>query len=271
MIDIGLNLTSKRFKNKQELVRNALRKGVKGFILTGTSLAESYKACELANELADCARFTAGYHPHNAKYWDADSFQELTELAQHPLCVAVGECGLDYDLDRMFSSKEEQQLAFTQQLEIAVNLQKPVFLHLRSALTETGTQEILADFKRIVAPFIAQGLTGVVHCFTDSPEMAKAVLDLGFYLGITGWLTDKKRGGALREAMPLIPLERILIETDAPYLLPHNLPERPKDKTNKPEYLPYVLEAVAQNKGLTPAELEQITNDNVQRLFGVCF
>ncbi|MFT0212185.1 TatD family hydrolase [Pseudomonas sp. F1_0610] len=271
MIDIGLNLASKRFKNKHELIRKALKEGVKGFILTGTSLEESKKVCQLADELSDCARFTAGFHPHNAKYWDAKAAEQLTGLIEHPLCVAVGECGLDYDLDRMFSSKEEQHLAFQAQLELAIQHNKPVFLHLRSALTKTGTQEILEDFKRIAQPYIEQGLKGVVHCFTDNTYMARELLALGFYLGITGWLTDQKRGADLRRAVELIPLDRLLIETDAPYLLPHNLPERPKDKTNKPEYLPYVLQAVAQSKRVTPEQLETITNDNVEQLFGVRF
>lgn len=271
MIDIGLNLASKRFKNKQELIQNALNQGVTGFILTGTSLAESKKVAQLADEFSSCARFTAGFHPHNAKDWNAQSAQELKDLIEHPLCVAVGECGLDYDLDRMFSSKEEQQLAFDAQLALAIAHNKPAFLHVRSATTRAGTQEILDDFKRIIQPYLAQGLKGVVHCFTDNTYMARELLGMGFYLGITGWLTDQKRGADLRRAVELIPQDRLMIETDAPYLLPHNLPERPQDKMNKPEYLPYVLKAVAQARRLSEAQLASITDDNVDALFGVRF
>jgi TatD DNase family protein len=201
-------------------------------------------------------RCTAGVHPHHAADLDAAQLQAIAELAQRPEVVAVGECGLDYF--RNFSPREAQLKAFTEQLELAVQLRKPVFLHQRDAHE---------DFLAVLRRYRQQLVGGVAHCFTAGIDEARAYLEMDLHIGITGWICDERRGHHLREVVKHIPADRLLIETDAPYLLPRDLQPKPQTRRNEPMYLPHVLMALAEARGESVDKLAEVTTDNALRLF----
>ena len=175
---------------------------------------------------------------------------------RHAEVVAVGECGLDYF--RNFSPRDAQLEAFAKQLELAADVGKPVFLHQRDAHT---------DFMQVMHRYRARLAGGVAHCFTAGMDEARAYLDLDLYIGITGWICDERRGHHLREVVKHIPAERLLIETDAPYLLPRDLQPKPQHRRNEPMYLPHVLAAIAQARGEAVEQLAEVTTENALRLF----
>lgn len=264
MIDIGLNLASEQFnKDRDVIIKNALSKNVSGFILTGTSAKASEKVLDFSKKNSDIMRCTAGVHPHDAKSWK-DSKSTIEKLIENTLVVSVGECGLDYD--RMYSTKEEQQLAFKEQLDLALKFEKPVFLHVRNAPEKE--KEIMADFLKIFKPYHEKGVRGIVHCFTGSSRMLQTFISLGLYIGITGWVCDDKRGKDLQNLIRYIPNDKLMIETDAPYLTPKNMPKDLYQRRNEPAFLGYVLEKVSELKRIDRDKLEEITNKNVKELFG---
>jgi TatD DNase family protein len=254
LIDIGVNFHSSQLKGLAgELLQRAKEAGVSNVLATGTSLASSKQAVALTKQ-HDSVRATAGVHPHTAKDYDADTHAALQVLWVLPEVVAVGECGLDYN--RMFSTKEAQRHAFEQQLRAAVEHRKPLFLHCRDAFD---------DFHAMLKDAAAQGVHGVVHCFTDGAKEAEAYLELGFDIGVTGWVTDLARGQALRDAVKTIPLERLHLETDAPYLRPRNAKKtRPY---NEPALLPYVAQEIAALKKVSVDEVVRVTQKNSRDLF----
>lgn len=255
-IDIGVNFHSSQLRGLgAELIRRATAAGVTQILATGTSLAASRLALDFA-----CAHehvwATAGVHPHDAKSWDAATLAALEPLWAHEHVVAVGECGLDYD--RMFSPMDAQRRAFEAQIAAAVRTAKPLFLHCRDAFD---------DFHAMLRDAQAAGAHGVVHCFTGAAAEAEAWLALGFDVGITGWVTDAARGGELRDALRVIPLDRLHLETDAPYLRPKNAGKtRPY---NEPALLPFVARAVAELKGVDVAVVAEHAARNSRRLFGL--
>ena len=170
--------------------------------------------------------------------------------------MAIGECGLDYN--RNFSTPQAQRIAFEQQLSMAVETRKPLFLHCRDAFT---------DFHDMLTPVVAAGARGVVHCFTGNRAEAEAFLAMGLDIGITGWVTDLQRGQALREALPAIPLDRLHLETDAPYLFPKNAETRRRH--NEPANLPWVAASVAELLGCDIDEIIQTCSSNSRRMFGL--
>jgi len=172
--------------------------------------------------------------------------------------VAVGECGLDYFRD--FSPRDAQRAAFRAQLELAAAVQKPVFLHQRDSH---------ADFVEILAPLRPQLIGGVAHCFTGGVDELAAYLDLGLYIGITGWICDERRGAALRATLPKIPLDRLLLETDAPYLLPRDLKPAPRNRRNEPAFLAHILERVAHGMDQPVEAVARASTANAVRLFNL--
>jgi TatD DNase family protein len=257
LIDIGLNLAHDSFDADREAVLSrAQHAGVERFIITGTSVADSAAACELASSLPDRLFATAGVHPHHADELDAAGLEALRDLSTRPDVVAVGECGLDFFRD--FAPRPAQESAFEAQLELAADVDLPVFLHQRDAHER---------FLALLAPRRTKLAGGVAHCFTGGTEELAAYLDLDLYIGITGWLCDERRGQALREAVPRIPLDRLLIETDAPYLLPRDLPEKPRSRRNEPCYLPHILTRIAALRSETLEQLAEATRVNSERLF----
>ncbi|MCG5046587.1 3'-5' ssDNA/RNA exonuclease TatD [Enterobacteriaceae bacterium 155047] len=260
MFDIGLNLTSAQFSHdRDEVVARAFSAGVKGLLLTGTNLHESEQAQTLAKHYPHCWS-TAGVHPHDSSQWTEESADKLRALARQPEVVAIGECGLDFN--RNFSTPAEQEAAFSAQLALAAELGMPVFMHCRDAHER---------FMALLEPWLDKLPGAVLHCFTGSRSDALACLNRGLYLGITGWVCDERRGLELRELLPLIPADRLLFETDAPYLLARDMKPKPASRRNEPAYLGHIVERVAHWRGEEAQQLAAQTDDNVRRLFGITF
>lgn len=257
IIDIGCNLTSSRFSGQLErIIRDARSAGVIAQILTGTSIQSNEQALALANTYPDLYA-TAGFHPHHANDWYPHSHRlMLQSLGRETRCVAVGETGLDYF--RNLALPANQRKCFADQLDIAKTLQKPVFLHERHAYS---------DFAAMLTEALPELSAAVWHCFTGTRAQMEEMADCDLYFGITGWICDPKRGATLRETVRYIPDERLMLETDAPYLTPKTL--NPVPTVNEPQYLPEVLRVVAQSRQQSQAEIARITTDNAVRFFNL--
>ncbi|MDI3260824.1 MAG: TatD family hydrolase [Sinobacteraceae bacterium] len=259
MIDIGANLAHDSFDADREAVlARARAAGVEAIVVTGSNGASNEQALRLAREHPGFLYATAGLHPHHAAEWDETLAARIALLANEPEVVALGECGLDYF--RNYAPHQAQLRAFVAQLGLAVQAGKPVFLHQRDA--HADFLPILRDYRRALADC-------VVHCFTDSAQALEDYLALDCHIGITGWICDERRGLGLRELVRRIPAERLLLETDAPYLLPRTIAPPPKDRRNEPAYLPWVLRGVAQARGEDEVSLAAHTAANARRLFGL--
>ncbi|RMF99300.1 MAG: hydrolase TatD [Gammaproteobacteria bacterium] len=257
LIDIGVNLTHDSFApDRDAVIERAAGAGVRRLIVTGTSVAASEAALALSQARPGHLFATAGLHPHHASDWDAAAGMRLAELLAAPEVVAAGECGLDYF--RNYSSPAEQRRAFAAQLALAADCGKPVFLHQRDAFD---------DFIAVLREHLPALAGGVAHCFTGDHEQLQTCLELGLYIGITGWICDERRGQPLQAAVTALPSDRLLLETDAPYLLPRDLPERPRGRRNEPAFLPHILERLAVLMQLEPARLAAAATANTQRLF----
>jgi TatD DNase family protein len=258
LIDIGVNLTSKQFREDlPQVIERALSAGVDYMIVTGLTAPLSQAALELARAHPKALCSTAGVHPHNARGFDRHTQAQLRNLASSPEVVAVGECGLDYDRD--FSPRPDQRAAFEGQLELAIELEKPVFLHQRSAHD---------DFYRIMKNARPNLTGGVVHCFTGNAAELDCYLELGLCIGITGFVCDERRGTHLQELVGRIPSDRLMVETDAPFLLPRDL-KGVSGRRNEPAYLPHVAASVARFAGRAEADVRRDTTATAFRLFGL--
>ncbi|HYC22249.1 MAG TPA: TatD family hydrolase [Candidatus Bathyarchaeia archaeon] len=256
LVDTGANLTHSSFHEDREVVlARARAAGVETIIVTGTTLEESRAAAELAAR--DGLYATAGVHPHHARDCDAQTIPALRAIVgASPRVVAVGECGLDFN--RNYSPHPDQEKWFVAQAELAIELKKPLFLHSRDAFPRFS--QIVSDLKPDKA---------VAHCFTGTKQELHSYLDLGLYIGITGWICDERRGRHLHELVRDIPRERLLLETDAPYLTPRDLHPQPKARRNEPAFLPHILRTVARALGRPAAEVAAETTANAERLFGL--
>lgn len=257
MIDIGANLTSAAFDDdRDDVVARAVAEGVAAMVVTGTSVAGSRAAAALADGKRLFA--TAGVHPHDAGAaepgWDA----ALRTLAARPAVVAIGETGLDYY--RGYSPLEDQQRVFRRQAELAVETGLPLFVHDRDSAGDT--RRILADYRRDLSAC-------VIHCFTGTAEDLDGYLEDGYHIGITGWICDERRGKELAGLVDRIPAHRLMIETDAPYLLPRTMRPKPRSRRNEPAFLPWVARRVAECREEEQAAIEQRTHDNAARFFGL--
>lgn len=259
LIDIGANLTHASFDaDRAAVLERAAAAGVERLVVTGTTVAASRQALGLAHSRRGVLFATAGVHPHHAAELDADGVDALRALLDDEAVVAVGECGLDFF--RNFSPPDAQQRAFAAQLELAADTGLPVFLHQRDAHDAFVAQ--LGAARDTLSG-------GVAHCFTGGPAELADYLELGLHIGVTGWVCDERRGDALREALPRIPLDKLLLETDAPYLLPRDYRPAPKARRNEPALLAHVLERVAELVGRPADEVARITTANAERLFGL--
>jgi TatD DNase family protein len=255
LIDIGVNLAHDSFDaDRDAVLARALAAGVAQMVVTGSSAESTRRATELARAHRGTLFATAGVHPHHAADLTAEALPGLEAAAREPEVVAVGECGLDYFRD--FSPRDLQRRAFAWQLEIAARVGKPVFLHQRDAHE---------DFIAILREHSVRH--GVAHCFTGAERERDAYLALGLHIGITGWICDERRGLHLREVVKAIPGDRLMIETDAPYLLPRDLDPMPKSRRNEPKYLPHVAQALAAARGQTVEELVRGTTAATRNLF----
>jgi len=259
LIDIGANLAHDSFDDdRSEMMRRAGDAGVTTMIVTGSSDDSNVRAAELAEASPGTLFSTAGVHPHHASDFTDDSDARIRELALRDCVVAVGECGLDYFRD--FSPREAQLDAFRRQLDIARDTGLPVFLHQRDA------HDDFIDILESALPSLARA---VAHCFTGEHESLREYLALGLYIGITGWICDERRGKHLHDIVGIIPDDRLLIETDAPYLLPRTLRPKPKSRRNEPAYLPEILRVVAEARGQSEAHVARITRENAIRFFAL--
>lgn len=259
LIDIGCNLTHDSFdSDRDEVIANARAAGVVQMVVTGASEDGSPKAAELAVGHPGILFATAGVHPHHAGDFTADTESVLRELHARPEVVAVGECGLDYFRD--FSPRADQRRAFERQLELAVECGKPLFLHQRDAHE---------DFVAILKTFRDRIGDAVVHCFTDTREAMHAYLDLDCHIGITGWICDERRGLGLKEMVHEIPGDRLMLETDAPYLKPRSLKPRVRAHRNEPQWLPWIAGTVAALRGVAPETLAEQTTAAARAFFGL--
>ena len=259
-IDIGINLTNKQFAGEyDEVIDRAISAGVEQILLTGTSVRSSKEALALAKEYPETLFATAGIHPHDAKTMNAESIKILASLLKEKKVVAVGECGLDFDRD--FSPRPVQESCFHAQLSLAEEVQKPLFLHERAAFDSFIA--ILKEHSSLPE--------GVVHCFTGQLKEAKTYLEMGYYIGFTGAITDVRRFVALEEVVRYVPLDRMLIETDAPFMMPKNVPTRQlsyhQQRRNEPAFLPYVAQTIAHYKGVSLKAVADKTRENAEALF----
>lgn len=262
LTDIGVNLLNRQFQeDRQAVIDRAHRAGVTRMLITCTDLAESRLGQAFCQSNPEGFWCTAGVHPHHAKDVGPGWLEELAELAGQPCVRAVGETGLDFN--RNFSTPEQQLAVFDAQLKLAANTGKPVFVHDRDS--DGKTFELLSRYR--------EKLVGVVvHCFTGTQTDLRHYLEAGFYIGITGWVCDPRRGGGLRDIVTIIPLDRLLIETDAPYLRPHNAPVSPEGparhkRRNEPALLGCVAAQLAELYGIGEADIARASWQNASRLF----
>ena len=261
MIDIGVNLLHPQFDGDREAVLQRAREaGITDMIITGTNIAESRGAMNYCETLGASLFCTAGIHPHDARNAAPGWQDALRALAQHPRVVAIGETGLDFN--RNFSPPEAQETVFRGHLAVAREIDLPLFVHDRDA-----SATVLHAFREVLGPSRNAATNVVVHCFTGNAAALSEYLALGCYIGITGWLCDHRRGAGLRALVPEIPLDRLLVETDAPFLRPQNAPAGADGRRNEPALLPYVIQKLAQCLGEDPERIAEWTARNARRLF----
>lgn len=259
LVDIGGNLTHASFRHDlRDVLARARAADVNTIVVTGTTVIESRQAAALADAHPDLLYATAGVHPHHARECGEETIPALRALAAHPRVVALGECGLDFN--RNYSPHPDQEQWFEAQLALACELRKPLFLHSRDAHPR---------FAAILHAHRDRLPRSVAHCFTGGEAELHAYLDLGLYIGITGWICDERRGRQLMELLHTIPRDRLLIETDSPYLTPRDLRPQPRARRNEPAFLPHILRAVARATGRPPEEVGEDTARNARELFSL--
>ncbi|CRM01708.1 MULTISPECIES: TatD family hydrolase [Pseudomonas] len=262
LIDIGVNLTNPSFDDKHQAVLDrAYAAGVHQLVLTGTSVDGSEQALELCVNLDESGQrlfSTAGIHPHCASDWNDDSAQRLRGLLSESRVRAVGECGLDFNRD--FSPRPQQEKVLEEHLALAVELKLPVFLHERDA--NQRLLDILKGYRDHLS-------AAVVHCFTGEQQALFGYLDLDLHIGITGWICDERRGTHLHPLVREIPRGRLMLESDAPYLLPRTLRPKPKNGRNEPAYLTEVLREVALHRNESMEDLARHSTACSRAFFGL--
>lgn len=229
------------------LLARARERGVQGFVVPGTNLQDAPRALTIANE-NDGVWAAVGFHPHDAKHCDDAAFAEIERLAREPRVAAIGEVGLDYHY--MHSPRETQMAVFARHIDLAKRLGRPVIVHNRESTDDM--LQMLQDGKV------------VLHSFTESYEVAAKLLDRGFFISLSGIVTFRS-AEALRDCARRLPHDRVLIETDTPYLAP--VPHRGRD--NEPAYVIEVARLLASLWGMTPDEVAETTTANFERLFSV--
>ena len=257
MFDACVNLHNDQFSaNPWAVVERGFEAGLTGMGLTGSCLESSRLAIQLAKRAPDKLCATVGLHPHSAKDCTPELMDTFHEMMKNPLVRAVGECGLDHF--RNLSTPQEQRQCFIAHLNLAREFNKPIFLHQRDAFEEfIGIMDTHAP-----------DVPTLVHCFTDGLTELKALLERGYFVGITGWIADTRRNQELLNAIPQLPLDRMLIETDAPWLTPRNIPNFRKLRSNEPKYLSYVVEAISKATGHSIEDIVKHSTQNARQFFG---
>lgn len=259
LIDICFNFTHNAFqKDPEAVLRRAKEAGVQAMLVAGSNLKDSAHGLELAERYHPVLSTGVGIHPHHAQLWTADTYQQLKELAAHKTVCAIGETGLDYNRD--YSPRAIQREVFEQQIELAIETGLPLLMHQRDAHP---------DFMRILKPLRDKVTQGVVHCFTGDETMLKDYLDLDLYIGITGWICDERRGKSLQQLVKQIPLERLMVETDSPYLFPRTAKSALSGRRNEPCLLPYIVEQISACTQKPLDTIAQASYENSVRFFGL--
>jgi len=263
LIDIGVNLSNSRFvKDIEQVIERAHSAGVERLILTGTSVEESQAVvaiCErFDNQFSGMLWATVGIHPHDAKTLSPSNLAALRELATHQYVVAIGETGLDFH--RTLSTEKQQEKSFEAHIELAIELKMPLFLHERDAAPKQI--EMLKSYRDNIC-------NGVIHCFTGDKKTLFRYLDMDLHIGITGWVCDERRGQELQKIVKNIPLDRLMLETDAPYLIPRNMPTKPKNGRNEPAFLAHVLSGIAAVRAERIDEIATTTTATAIKFFGL--
>ena len=259
LVDIGANLGHESFQHDLPAVlARARAAGVAQLVITGASRQGSLDALAVVEGGGPDLWATAGLHPHHAADYDSETEVLFAELYRDERVVAVGETGLDYYRD--LSPRAAQCFAFERHIELALQAGKPMFLHQRDAH---------ADFIAILKPIRHRLGKVVVHCFTGTRAELYECLDLDLHIGLTGWICDERRGAHMHEFLREIPPQRLMIESDAPYLMPRSLQPRPKHRRNEPAFLPEVLRVLAQARGESPALLAAQTTATAREFFGI--
>ena len=265
LIDIGVNILNPTYdKDRGEIISLAREAGVSPLIISSSTEGECIKAALYAEkynaEEPGSLYIKAGVHPHETRNCNNNTLDCLRDLIKEKgeLIKAIGECGLDYNRD--FSPRDIQRKWFRKQAELASEFSLPLFIHERDAHD---------DLIIILNDHISSVPAVVIHCFTGNRDQLERYLSLGFYIGITGWISDPKRGKELRELVKIIPSDRLMIESDGPYLLPGNIPFKVKNKRNEPKFLPYILDTIAELLGKDNEVLAGETYKNSLRFFGI--
>ena len=256
-IDIACNFTHESFKhNLDEVINNAEQEGVEKFVLLCASLADIGPIKVIQNNAPEKYFISAGIHPHHATEILEINHDALLNKLKSISPNAIGETGLDYF--RNISPPDIQKKSFGMHIEIAKELSLPLYLHQRDAH---------GDFIRIIKENISNFPKFVVHCFTGTQAELDEYLELGAYIGLTGWICDAKRNIDLRKSIKNIPIEKMMIETDSPYLIPKNLMIKPNKNINEPKYLPHIANEICELTGYDLEELKSATSNNAIEFF----
>ena len=256
LFDIGANLTHESFeKDLKEVLERAIKNDINNICITGCNLLDSKKALEIAQLFPDNLITTCGIHPHYADSFNKNSMLEIFDICQNNIVKAIGETGLDFN--RNYSDKNKQIESFLNHIKIANKLNLPMFLHQRDA------HQDFIDCINTEKPEVKC----VVHCFTGQKNELEDYLINNFYIGLTGWICDPKRGSHLEELIPIIPLDKLLIETDSPYLLPKNL--KIKGRRNEPGFLNEILNKVVEVRKETETEIKEALMRNSLYFFNL--
>ena len=262
LVDIGANLAHNSFKHDlPDVLRRAEDSGVGTIVVTGTSIVDSQQAAVLAAERAGRCYSTAGVHPHEADSFSVEDIDALRQLATLECVKAIGETGLDYN--RNYAERSNQRFAFESQLQLAAELELPVFIHERDAASDM--LDILGRYRSKIERM-------VVHCFTGDEGALRDYLDMDLYIGLTGWICDERRGQHLKDFAALIPKGRLMIETDAPYLLPRDYPDKSylqSARRNEPCTLQHIASTIAQCRNETIEDFAAHTRQTSLDFFGI--
>ena len=257
LFDIACNFSSERFDDDLQIVIDrAMKENVNKFLVVSASIKGFDKVYKIYQKYNENCFFTIGTHPHHANEFDASSSKHMTELVNNYQPNSIGETGLDFF--RNISSYEEQIFAFEEQIKISIQSGKPLFLHQRDAHK---------DFIKLIKPYKNDITKAVVHCFTGTQEELDDYLELGFHIGLTGWICDERRNVNLRRSLKNIPLDKLMIETDCPYLIPRNLDNKQKSNRNEPAYLPHIANEIALLINIDKDKLIDITYKNSINFF----
>lgn len=259
LIDIGANLSHESFRDDFDtVIARAKQAKIEKIILTGTDIESNQKAIDLCQDYPEYLYSTVGLHPHEASRYNEDFKRIFREQASNSCVKSLGETGLDFN--RNFSSPKDQEHAFIEQLNLATELKMPLFLHQRDAHER---------FLPILKEFRTQLSKVVVHCFTGTKAELFDYLDMDLYIGITGWVCDERRGYSLHPLLKEIPENRLMLETDAPYLMPRNIKPKPSSRRNEPANLTYILAKVSETLNKTPESVAKQTSSNARDFFAL--